>query len=123
MELLRTEVSRLRGGGISSPDLGELRDWGFSCSGIGRFFHPLFPASGPWVRVESLSLLKPAFAEVSSLWDCCGEAGEEALPLWADPERQLLPEQCFKKVVAEAGKVQSPWTAAFQGWLLRWWEK
>lgn len=57
---------------------------------------PPFPASGLWVRVESPSWLKPAFAEVPSLWGCCKlSSGEEMLPLRTAPEGQLL-QWCFR---------------------------
>ena len=67
-ELLREEISRVRIGEISSPELGQLRDWWVSCSGTGSFFvlfwfvfvfvlweaeglvalfNPPFPSSGP----------------------------------------------------------------------------
>lgn len=51
--------------------------------GIGGFFNPLYPASGPWVRVGSPSRWQSFFAEAPSLWGCweVGEAGDEVLTL------------------------------------------
>lgn len=45
---------------------------GFSCSRTGGvFFRPLFPALGPWVRMERPSWLQAALAEAPSL-SCLG---------------------------------------------------
>lgn len=50
---------------VGSSEIGR-----FSGSGIGGFFffHPLFPASGLWVRIGSSSQLPVALAEVPFLW-------------------------------------------------------
>jgi hypothetical protein len=72
LELLRAAISRVRVGEISNPEIGAgaLRDWWVSCSGIGGVcvtlwdwwvfvsvfvFHSLLPASGPFIRIGSLS--------------------------------------------------------------------
>lgn len=57
----------MRTDGTSSPDLGKLRYWWVSHSGIDGFFHLLSPASDPWVRVRSPSRGQPAFPGVPSL--------------------------------------------------------
>jgi hypothetical protein len=57
----------VRTDGTSSPDLGKLRYWWVSHSGIDGFFHLLSPASDPWVRVRSPSRGQPAFPGVPSL--------------------------------------------------------
>lgn len=79
-----------------------------SCSGIGEFcgkfrdwwvyFHPPFPASGPWVRVGSSSLQQASLSEVPSLWGFGGngEAVEEKLPLCTAPMGQLLQRHFLK---------------------------
>ena len=89
-ELLRAEISRVRIGGFSSSRTGV-----FSCSGIGGIlwkagggvvllrdwwlFSPLFPASGPWIKVGSPSQPQLALAEAPSLrrleWSC-GHRGQ-----------------------------------------------
>ena len=58
MEFLRAEISRVRIGGISSPELGTVGSAQgllgiVGSSGIGGFFHPLFLISGPWVSRKS----------------------------------------------------------------------
>jgi hypothetical protein len=80
VELFRAESSRLRIGGISSPDFGELRDWwgfagspeigGFPCLRIVDSPPPppsFFPASRLWVKVGSPSWPQPAFTEAPPL--------------------------------------------------------
>ena len=87
--LFRTEISREKIGGISSPELG----------GGGEFSpHSLSPASDSWVKVKNSSRLQLAFAEAPSLWVCWGGYGTgRELPLWTDPADQLLP--CFTEAV------------------------
>ena len=46
-------------------------------SGIDGFFHPLFPSSGPWVRMERTFL-----ADLGSVAELLREVREEELPPW-----------------------------------------
>ena len=71
--------------------VGSLRIDQFSWPVIGSPPSP-FPCIGPRVRVKNSSRLQSDFAEMQSLWGCCGWCGarEEVLPLCTAPVEQLL---------------------------------